>query len=309
MSTTTLDIQALLGELYSAKSDITQARYAMVAMLCLQLFEWISGMDDEIRLIHKATWTSMKSLYLLCRYYTLFLWGLVLWAYVLDHDFETCSRIVHPFHALLGPCQFFSQAVMLMRAFAFCGRDRRILALLGSCYTCLLGIDFWVFCTKVDILPQQFYVILGGTGCFPNYGAGAMALKIGYSMLAAVSMDMVSLVVIVVYCIKSKWNRDVSLARYFVHQGFVAFAFISLVNIATAIIFFKPPRFHTGVGLPLILVVSNVIACRIILQLRKQVIPSETEISRRNSLIVRHAMLSHSEPQYQFQDAWTMTQP
>jgi len=70
---------------------------------------------------------------------------------------------------------------MLMRAFAFCGRDRRILALLGSCYTCLVLIDIWVFCTKVDVLPQQLYVILDGTGCFPNYGAGFMALRIGVS--------------------------------------------------------------------------------------------------------------------------------
>ncbi|KAF9563574.1 hypothetical protein CPC08DRAFT_705888 [Agrocybe pediades] len=303
----TPDIQELLEELYSAKRSIVQARYAMAAMLCLQLYEWLSGIEEEIRLIHRAAWTSIKSLYLLCRYYPLLLWGVVMWAYVGDHTFEACSRVVHPIHALLGPCQFFSQAVMLMRAFAFCGRDKRVLVLLGSCYTCLLVLDIWVFCTKVDVLPKELYVVINGVGCFPNYGAGFMALRIGYSMLAAILMDLLSLVVIVVHCVRSKWDRDVSLARYFVHQGFIAFAFITLVNIATAISFFKPPRYHTGLGLPLILVVSNVVACRIILQLRKQVTPSDAEISRRNSSIVRRAMGASELPHIQNQDSWTIS--
>ena len=61
------------------------------------------------------------------------------------------------------------------------------------------------------------------------------------------------------YCVKSSWNRGVSLAHYFVSQGMIftiyvvkhaegpmainigltAFALILIINVATAIAFFK----------------------------------------------------------------------
>ncbi|PPQ88437.1 hypothetical protein CVT25_011541 [Psilocybe cyanescens] len=155
---------------------------------------------------------------------------------------------------------------MLMRAYAFTGRNRRVLVLLGTGYLSLVGVDIWVFCTRVEIPPPILYMVLNGTGCFPNYGAGVMGLRIGYSMLAAILMDLLSLVVVVVYCVKSKWKRDVSLARYFVSQGLTAFAFVMVINIATAITYFR------------------------ILDLRNQVTPTDTVLARRHSCIVDEAL-------------------
>ncbi len=74
---------------------------------------------------------------------------------------------------------------MLMRAYGFAGRNKRVLALLGSFYVGLLGIDIWAFCTLVEIPPPAFYFLFdfffGGTGCFPNYGSNVMAARIGVS--------------------------------------------------------------------------------------------------------------------------------
>lgn len=42
--------------------------------------------------------------YLLCRYYPLFLWPLVMWAYLLDHSHPVCTRVGNPVHILLAPC-------------------------------------------------------------------------------------------------------------------------------------------------------------------------------------------------------------
>ncbi|KDR80847.1 hypothetical protein GALMADRAFT_241325 [Galerina marginata CBS 339.88] len=249
-------------------------------------------MEQEVRLIHKASWTSIKTLYLCCRYYPLCVWFFVMWAYVGDHDWETCDRTARIVHALLAPYQFFSQAVMVMRAFAFTGRNRRIFILLGMCYLGLVGVDLWAFCTYFDTIPPIGYALLGGTGCFPNYVDAVIGLRIGYSMLAATLMDLLSLVVVVVHCFRSRWDRDVPLARYFVNQGLTAFAFVTVVNVATAVLYFRPPAYHNGIGLPMILVVSNLVACRMILQLRGQVTPTQTELSRRHSSIVRNALFS-----------------
>lgn len=74
---------------------------------------------------------------------------------------------------------------MFMRAYGFAGRSKRVLALLGSFYVGLLGVDIWAFCTHVEIPPPAFYFLFdlffGGTGCFPNYGSDAMAVRIGVS--------------------------------------------------------------------------------------------------------------------------------
>ena len=74
---------------------------------------------------------------------------------------------------------------MLMRAYGFAGRSKRILALLGTFYVVLLGIDIWAFCTPVELPPQAFYTLFdiyfGGTGCYPNYGSDVMAIRIGVS--------------------------------------------------------------------------------------------------------------------------------
>ncbi|KAF8902425.1 hypothetical protein CPB84DRAFT_1776053 [Gymnopilus junonius] len=210
-----------LDDLYTVKRSITEARYAIAAMFCLQIYEWTAGMEMEFKMIHKASWTTMKALYLCCRYYPLSVWILITWAYVGDHNVDTCNHFTRLVHALIAPCQFFAQAVMLIRAVAFAGQDLRVVVLLGLCYLGLVGIDIWVFCVQVDIPPAILFTVLGGTGCFPNYGNEGMGLRIGVSMLAATLMDLLSLLVVVLYCLRSRLNRDVSLARYFMNQGMV----------------------------------------------------------------------------------------
>ncbi|KAJ2913343.1 hypothetical protein MD484_g7069, partial [Candolleomyces efflorescens] len=205
---------------------------------------------------------------------------------------------------LLAPYQFFSQAVMMMRAWAFTGRDWRTLIILGLCYSTLLGIDIWAFCIHIYMPPRVFYDILGPNGCFPNYGTGLMANRIGISMLAATLMDSVSLAIVIIYCKKESSFHGGSLADYFVKQGLGAFIAVTIVNVAAAIAFFKPPAYHTGIGLPLSLVLPNLVACRVILQLRRRVTLTSTELSRINSLLVRSA-LSRMDTDKD-QDVWLM---
>jgi len=287
-----------LQDLYDCLDSINDARYAMAAMLALQLYEWLALLDKEIDLIYKSRLTKINVAYLLCRYYPAALWIVLMWAIVGDHPTNLCLRVVKPVNALLAPCQFISQGIMMMRAYAFTSRDYRVLVLLGFCYAILVGINIWVFCTNISV-PVELYAVLGETGCFPNYGLGFMALRIGYTILAATLMDLVSLTVVLVYCYKCR-AREVSLGRYFVNQGLIAFAFVCVINIICVASYFRPPSYRSGTGLPMILVLPNIVACRVILQLRSRCLPSDTEISRRNSRLVREALITQPS------DAWTI---
>ncbi|EAU90383.1 hypothetical protein CC1G_00767 [Coprinopsis cinerea okayama7 len=280
---------------------IQEARYAIGAVYALQIYEWFTGLEKEIRLVYHAKWNSVKVAYLLCRYYPLLLWPVVMWAYLLDHPEALCARSGKPIHVLLAPCQFFPQAVMFMRAYAFSGRSSTVLAILSMCYVALVGVDLWAFCIGVKMPPKLFYWAFGGeSGCFPDYGSDVMGLRIGFSMLAAVLMDLVSLVTVLIYCKRESDHRGGSLTRYFIKQGLSSFVTVTVVNAAAAITFFKPPSYHTGVGLPLILVVPNLVACRVILQLRRKVSPTETELWREHSMLVNEALATTER------DMWLM---
>ncbi|KAF8997873.1 hypothetical protein BDQ17DRAFT_1428769 [Cyathus striatus] len=272
-----------------AIQSTNEARYSMLAMYVLQVYELLRNLDAEMTLIHRARWTSLKSAYLLCRYYLLLFWPFLMWAYIGDHKIDLCRRVGRPVHAMLAPCQFFSQAVMVMRAYAFSGRDKRILVLLLACYSGLVAVNIWIFCIHTYIPPAELFFFLQRTGCFPNYGEGITGKRIGYAMLAAMLMDTISLLVVILCCLKRR-TYEISLGRYFLQQGLFSFALVCIVNVASAINYFKPPSFESGVGLPLIMVVPNLVACHVILDLRKKVTPTDSEISRRHSLIIRNAL-------------------
>lgn len=139
-----------INDLWMARQIIMDTRYAIAAMLALQIYEWIDrcvpgflmartkqqahnivelalrkrsswcvlllpfrSIFILIRIlsaqIHRAKWTLIKLMYLLCRYYPFAVWILVIWAYVGNHDAQTCARVAHGVHATLAPCVgFFS---------------------------------------------------------------------------------------------------------------------------------------------------------------------------------------------------------
>jgi len=289
--------------LQSGVEIITEARYAIVAVYCLQLYEWIATAKKEIDLVHRSRWSSVKVAYLLCRYYTLLIWPLVMFAYVGNHTWDVCRRITAPVHILLAPSQLFPQAVMLMRAYAFCGRDKRVLMLLLTCYGGLVAIVIWAFCTHIVALPEVVFLILEGTGCYPYYSKGHMGFRIGWAMLAATLMDLASLICICVYCACNR-SRQISLAMYFIRQGMISFAFVVAVNVAAAVVFLDQSSPHNGLGLPFTIVISNLIACRIILGLRRKVRPTDSEIAVQHSQIIREGLRLRSYDEAQ--DGWLM---
>lgn len=76
---------------------------------------------------------------------------------------------------------------MAMRAYAFSGRDKRALTILGLSFAALVCIEIWAWCIRIDLLPRLFFDALRGTdltGCFANWGGQVMGIRIGVSGLA-----------------------------------------------------------------------------------------------------------------------------
>ncbi|KAF8970981.1 hypothetical protein BDZ97DRAFT_1651902, partial [Flammula alnicola] len=117
--------------------------------------------------IYRSRWTTLKVVYLLCRYFPLLSWSIILWTLVGDHDLKTCIPAIVVQQVFFIPLQFFPQCVLIMRAWAFSGRKRTTLVLLLPCLGGYLGLQIWGYATHVN-LSRQIFVIFGHTGCFRN---------------------------------------------------------------------------------------------------------------------------------------------
>ncbi|KAK7031543.1 hypothetical protein R3P38DRAFT_819285 [Favolaschia claudopus] len=270
-------------------NTIRIVRNGVLSVHVLSLYEWLELLPTEVELIYPSRWNSIKLAYLLCRYYNLLLWPVVIYAYAGDHTAQTCSKLTQTVTSLLLPMQLFAPAVMLMRAYAFAGRRLRVLVLLLLFYAALVGIDIWFFCFNASNLPDLTYAILGGTGCFPDYPEGNGNQRLVIALSASLVMDLVSLSIIILYCVQIRSTQG-SLGRIFISQGLGSFAIVLGVHAIALGLYFSPRTLYNGIGLPYILVISNLMACRLILDLRRKALPTDEEILRRHSLIVDQAI-------------------
>jgi len=179
-------------------------------------------------------------------------------------------------------------AVMLMRAHAFAGRSVRVLILLLTFYATLAGIDVWYFCFNIQPMSDLAYEVLGNTGCFPDYSHNK-GMQLIITLSTSLVMEFVSLSVIIIYCLRTRSTRG-SLGRIFLSQGLGAFAVVLAVHGIALGTYFSTQGYHNGLGLPLILIISNLMACRLILDLRQKAQPTETQILRQHSFLVDKAL-------------------
>ncbi|TFK65884.1 hypothetical protein BDN72DRAFT_177184 [Pluteus cervinus] len=269
---------------------VQNLRYAIAAAYTVQVFEWIAAFPDEVKLIHRTRWCSVKVAYLLCRYYPLLSFPVLMWAYLGNYSREFCAPVIQPVGALFAPFQVFPQ-----------GRRCSILAALAACFGAVVAISVWVFCSGASALPSEMYQTLRNTGCFSNYAGDVMGLRLGIVLLTATLMDLVSLIIVIWHCRKalsSGWE----LATYFIRQGLASFALISMANGVAAILYFESGSSFSRSGLPFAFTICNVIACRVTLQLREKAEETDEEPEDETSKV--YSFTVSSSPGLMENDPW-----
>ncbi|TEB18422.1 hypothetical protein FA13DRAFT_1745796 [Coprinellus micaceus] len=206
------------------------SRFALAAMYGLQVYEWFDCIGKEIKLgastpcpstdeierfldttrtleLYQNLIPPLPILPLLC-------WPVVMWAYMGNHSSTTCAKVGKPVHILLFPYQCFSQGVMLMRAYAFTGRDRRVLMLLCTCYAILLGVNFWRSAPTSPCRHQNTSSFLGPMGVLSKLRLSMVwnAVSTTLEVILTTLMDLVSLIT------GQSAFKGGSLAEYFIGQ-------------------------------------------------------------------------------------------
>ncbi|KAF8072072.1 hypothetical protein FPV67DRAFT_1667513 [Lyophyllum atratum] len=237
-----------------AATKIQLGRYVVISLYVVQLCEWVALWDDEWRLIHCTRWTSMKVVYLCCRYYPLISWIFYIWALVGDHELEICQRVLKPLYLLMIPYQLTAQAVMVTRAWAFTGRQTAVLVLLLSAYAVLLGMEIWVFGTNVEIGPSSLRDVGLNTGCVRDSSIGKPSSphRLGILFMSAFTLDFLCIVIMTVHCIRLR-SLQGPLGKTFLQQGFRAFFLMSALHIAAAtcaLRYYQPLRKYADCFIP-----------------------------------------------------------
>jgi len=245
------------------------ARYSTIAVHVIQVYDWLLCLSDEYLASHKARWTSVKVAYLFCRYYPLFIVPINIWGWVGNHPLSVCIKVWRQPIILLSVCPMLAQGVFLIRTYAFAGRNKFILAFLFACWTALLVTVLRIPFANY-IFFDEWHILFGDGGCFWTHEAfNAHALFYLFTFL----FDSLMTAIVLVQCIRFRGMRG-QVGKVFVQQGLIAYLVLSAMNLTTAIGFFGPDRRFDSLAV-VQTVTSNVIACRLILMLKRQADPTQ----------------------------------
>ncbi|KAL4258627.1 DUF6533 domain-containing protein [Pleurotus pulmonarius] len=274
---------------------LEQNKYTLPSVYVILLWEALINLGEEHDLIHQTRWGHVKVCYLACRYYPIIITPLYLWACIADIDPRTCANIVLPLQIFLLPLTLFPQFVILVRAYGFTGRNIYVLLLLCGCFVTLLFLQFWGFANQ-SLVARKVFAVLGTCQGYKTTSSDFSHTRhVGYVMVASIATDALALIVVSIHCFRIRTTQG-PLGRLFLQQGISGFLVMLTLNIVSAFTFLGPDHLLTfGVVYPLMF--PNIIACRFILQLRRQVSPTETFQLRRQSQLVRDAVGVACDPQ------------
>jgi len=291
-----MDPSQILVQILNAAWTIQIARYVIVAAYALQVYEWLICLSDECLYVHKGRWTTVKLAYLFCRYYPLFVFPLYIWAFVGDHTISTCNKVTRPLYGLMSLFMMSAHVVFVIRTYAFAGRNRFILAFLIACWMGLFIFVTWILSTKYKFI-LAWHEVVGDSACFG--GDISRAAKFvpdnttwTWTQLYSVSttvFDSLMTAIIFMHCLRfrSTWGP---LGRVIISQGLLAYIMLTVVNIAITVTYRSPDPKWDGIGF-LSLIIPEVLACRLILMLRRGADRTATIDDKRQLKIVRDAMV------------------
>ncbi|KZW01107.1 hypothetical protein EXIGLDRAFT_745299 [Exidia glandulosa HHB12029] len=243
--------------------DITAVtfKYYFAAALCLVYYDWLLTFDDEVDRIWAVTWNLFTVLWVGVRY--LIMIALLVTATALYDDWgaTVCDRFAVLPTVFLFSGLFLSQAVFLIRTWALYGRSRRILLALCSIMVFEIGFLAW------GVAYETFYVspIRRIVGCFPASPKPSAGI-------AMWSLPFAFDIIVVVLTIRKSFEHwtetQLPMIQVFIRDGIMYFVVIFLSYLVNIIFFVALPSDMHNLNAPMSGVITMLVTCRLILNLR-----------------------------------------
>ncbi|KAI0055598.1 hypothetical protein BV25DRAFT_1921699 [Artomyces pyxidatus] len=274
-------------------TSITASRYCIASAYSVVVYDWLTSLDQEIAYISKARWSPVKGAYIFCRYWTLIVVPFLVWGCIFDHNMETCQKYVHALYASLPPITISAQFILMMRAYAFCGRRRSVFVVLSTGLLFLTAVYIWVMAREMQLV-EVFFFFFSRTGCFAESDQSTQYSYVGswhlaLMLIASVVFDFLNIFFIARHYIKERGTIG-PLAQTFINQGLVVYLVMTIMNVFTMGTFFSSNTKVSGAGSWHALYLPSPLACRLVLMLRKKAMPTDTELLVQYSQMVDEAL-------------------
>ncbi|KAK2459836.1 hypothetical protein APHAL10511_008157 [Amanita phalloides] len=253
-------LQPFLEFMYLSASEIATA-YSVISIYALSIYDFLLLLDDECRLVYKSNWSIIKTIYVTSRFMTLVSWPMIIFIIVTNHEGDACSIWICVQSMIYFILQNLPHCLLLMCTWAFSGK-KKLLA--------------WLFSTA--LLAYFTASMLQDTALLVLYGA--------------IGIDITAAAVVIYHYVRDPHIRG-DLGKLCFMQAVMYIFIMLMINLSTTYTdVFKPAT--TSMTHPMTMVLPNLLACRFILQLRRKVNPTATQLSERLSIIV-HEGIENSE--------------
>ncbi|KAA1467941.1 hypothetical protein DENSPDRAFT_833119 [Dentipellis sp. KUC8613] len=256
--------------LQTAQHFIFVTQVYFCAMYAVVLWDWVISINREWNFIWKTFWSPVKVAYLFCRYWVIAVVPYLLYAFVINHSVEECQRIYKVPVALAMWNQVGSESVLLIRTYAFFNRNNYLLAFLLTCLCGLIAYQLYVDTSQMLVLPFVTPPFEQGP-CFPMSKPHSAHL-LGF-FIAPLGFDTVvtSMTVWKAFRIRRQHGGPSSrLIQTFLREGVFYYLLISISNLINGIFYLQPRQVISAINIPLSVMLSPVLACRLILDLRER---------------------------------------
>ncbi|KAH8976412.1 hypothetical protein EDB83DRAFT_1787910 [Lactarius deliciosus] len=286
---------SLLLQLLTSGLDILNfGRYSLVSAYVVCFYDWILSLDQEVAFIYSAPWNVVKAAYLFCRYYPLVAAPFHFWGLVGDHEQRVCESYYRVLFACTVPTILSAQFIMMLRTYAFSGRNKIVLAVLSITILGLFGVIIWVICNHLTL--SLMFIVVKRTGCFPisdqpNFvlvqGTGAVQraslaqtlaqspfayyYHLGTISILTAFFDGLNMIILFRHCIRERVAFG-PLGQSFLRQGSSR-----LLHEAKVVPWFA-------------YIIPSALSCRLVLMLRRKASPTETELRVEYSYMVNEAL-------------------
>jgi len=279
--------------------------YSQYACVAWHSYDIAITLGQEVTLIWRAPWSAPKCLYLVVRYFGLFINTFQL---VVNDSANLSDAFCHfwlRFNLFAGPVIFSSivTVVFVLRLHALCGRNRKVLSLLVVLVSAEIAVELYVTAKTALVLqvsPRPFTAWLGCPAKYTGPTAGKLTF---YAWAADMTVTMTFFSVTMVQCYKfigspksvrafreqSQANLS-PLIRLFARDGAVFFAWVFAALLLCMLLdVYDWDNAYASLGVPWLIGTYSFTGSRIILNMRStnastapgSAIANETELSWR----------------------------